>query len=434
MLTVRDLLKLAVPSVAFAVLTNAYRAVDQFWIKGVSVAAQGAVGTSIFVTIFIFGGFALVSAGAGPLMARRTGARDHEGRRAVLGSAVVGMAVIAAVVTVTGGFFADRIARAFGLEGEIAREFERYVSTLCLTVLPLAYTPLVDTAFISMGSARVPMVLQIVSLILNAVLTPLLIYDAGLGTAGAALASNVSRLVTTGLGMAILVRRVGLRWSDLRVGEPLTRILRIGAPTAVRVAIYAGVYVLIVNTLIARFHDPAVNAALGIGFSALEGFTWPCYYGVSLAVSSFVGRGLGAGTPQVAWSSIHRSLPIISGLGVGASLLFWFAGPFLTGLFTDDAHVHALAMEYVFVLGFSQLFVAYEGLASGVLEGAGDTRTPFFVQVPFNLLRVPLGYWLAFPLGMGPAGVWWAINFTTFAKAGLTAEAVRRGHWARLEI
>ena len=39
-LTTRELLKLAIPSILFAVLTHAYRSVDQFWIQGVSTAAQ----------------------------------------------------------------------------------------------------------------------------------------------------------------------------------------------------------------------------------------------------------------------------------------------------------------------------------------------------------------------------------------------------------
>ena len=41
---------------------------------------------------------------------------------------------------------------------------------------------------------------------------------------------------------------------------------------------------------------------------------------------------------------------------------------------------------------------------------------------------------MAFPLGMGAAGVWWAINLTTFVKAALKGWAVWRGRWAELSI
>ncbi len=57
-----------------------------------------------------------------------------------------------------------------------------------------------------------------------------------------------------------------------------------------------------------------------------------------------------------------------------------------------------------------------------------------WLSVPANLLRVPLAWWLAFPLGLGAAGVWWAINITTYAKALSKAWAVRRGGWATITI
>jgi MATE family multidrug resistance protein len=68
------------------------------------------------------------------------------------------------------------------------------------------------------------------------------------------------------------------------------------------------------------------------------------------------------------------------------------------------------------------------------LAGAGDTRTVFWYSTPWNILRVPLAWLFAFPLGWGAAGVWWAINITTYAKAILKAIATARGKWASLEI
>jgi MATE family multidrug resistance protein len=46
-----------------------------------------------------------------------------------------------------------------------------------------------------------------------------------------------------------------------------------------------------------------------------------------------------------------------------------------------------------------------------------------------NLLRVPLAWFLAIHQGLGPAGVWWAINLTTYAKALGFHFEVRRGLW-----
>ncbi|MFT4980058.1 MAG: MATE family multidrug resistance protein [Myxococcota bacterium] len=50
------------------------------------------------------------------------------------------------------------------------------------------------------------------------------------------------------------------------------------------------------------------------------------------------------------------------------------------------------------------------------------------------MLRIPLSWFLAFPLGWGAAGVWWAINITTYAKAAGKGASVIWGRWRVLDI
>ncbi|MEC7240099.1 MAG: MATE family efflux transporter [Myxococcota bacterium] len=432
-LTTRDLVKLAVPSVLFAVLTHAYRSVDQFWIQGVSTAAQGALGASAFVIILFAAIIIVLSAGASPLIARAAGANDPAALRRALGAGLSGVLGITVFLMVAGVLGADLIAHSLGLQGEIAEECAAYLRALSWTIFPLVLVPLVDQAFIAIGNARLPMTLHAISLTLNIALTPLFIYDLNMGIGGAALASNLSRAATTFVGFFILWRRTGMSVSDVRGGEELRRVLRIGFPVSISVAAYTLVYWAMLVTSISRLGEE-VNAALGIGFSALEGLTWPCFHGLSLAVSSFVGRSIGAGRPDQAVAVVRKALPLSTAMGVVAMLVFFFFGPFLTGLFTEDPLVHEEAIVYTLILAFSQPFVAWEALFEGCLLGAGDTRTVFWLSAPVNLLRIPLAWALAFPLGWGAGGIWWAINITTVIKAALKGLAVRRGKWKTLEI
>ena len=65
---------------------------------------------------------------------------------------------------------------------------------------------------------------------------------------------------------------------------------------------------------------------------------------------------------------------------------------------------------------------------------AGDTTAVFWGSVPLNLMRIPLAWGLAFPLGMGAAGVWWAINISSWAKSLVKNGLVLSGRWARLSL
>jgi putative efflux protein, MATE family len=430
---IRPLLALAIPSVIFTILTNGYRVVDQYFIQDVSVDAQAAIGSSVFVLIFFYAVFELLAVGAGPLIARATGADDPTARRHILGEAIFGALVLTGVLMIVGIAGAPLIAITLGLEEQPAIECVRYLRALCWTMLPLVLTPLIDHVFISIGNARTPMMLHALSLGLNIILTPLLIHGAGLGIVGAALASNLARGVATAIGLVQLGRIMGLVLEDLKPHGELRRIVHIGAPLAFEETLFALAYWGLLKTSVSPL-GAHVNAALGIGFSALEGFTWPLFRGVSLGVTSLVGRHLGAGRPDLAMKTFRTAVPLSTLLGVVASVAFLFAGAPLTALFADDPAVHHAATEYAVILAASQLFVSWEALAEGVLAGAGDTRTVFWCSAPFNVLRIPLAWLLAFPLGLGAPGIWWAINITTYAKAFLKGWFAWRGRWTEINL
>lgn len=429
----RALLRLAVPSTAFTVLTNGYRVVDQYWIQSVSTEAQAAVGSSIFVLIVFYATFELVAAGASPLVARATGAGDDAARRRVLGASSCAAVGLTGLLMGLGWVGAPAIGDALGLSGATHAELVRYLRTLSVTIAPLVFTPLVDHAFLATGSARAPLLLHALSLGLNLVLTPWFVLGLDLGIVGAALASNLSRAVATGIGFAVLARQVGLRQSDLRPHvDTLRRVFRIGWPMAGNTALYALVYWGVLKLAVSPL-GPHVNAALGIGFSALEGVTWPVFHGLSMAVASFVGRSLGAGDVAGARATVRLALPWTIGVGLVASAVFWgFGGP-LAALFSDDPQVRAATEVYAVALAFSQVAVALEALEEGILGGAGDTRAVFWGSVPYNLARVPLAWWVAGPLGYGAVGIWWVINGTTWAKSAVKGLAVLRGRWTTLE-
>ena len=303
------------------------------------------------------------------MVSQATGAKDDKARIGAIGSAIYGVWIITAIVMVVGGLGADFIASLLGLKGETAIQFSAYIRTISLTVFPLALTPVVDQSFIAMGEAKTPLKLHASSLILNIILTPLFIYNFDLGIAGAALASNGSRFVTTSVGLILLARRTGLKITDVKGGRELVRVVTLGAPVAASIAAYTLVYWGMLATSISQM-GPEVIAALGIGFSALEGFTWPCYHGVSLAVSSFVGRYIGAGKAHLARRVVRQTIPLSALLGLSFGAVFLLFGSPLTALFTTDEAVHQQAILYTQIIGYSQIFVAMEALFEGAMMGA----------------------------------------------------------------
>ncbi len=426
--TTRAIIALALPAAASVLLNNMFRVIDQYAVQWLGPGAQAAVGACTFVLIAAYAIFMGVSAGAGPLAARAVGAQDEAQQRRVLGNSLVGALLVGGLALALVGLLATQITALVGLEGEAGEAMATYLQWLSVCGLPLAIAPTMDAIFIARGNTKMVMWLQGGATVLNAVLNPIFIYVLDLGIGGAALATGIAHGSAVVVGLRILLGQVRPSATDFRLDETLKRVLRVGAPIASNTLFYAGVYWALMSVAVKPLGSD-VYAALGIGFSALEGFTWPIFWGFSTAVSSLVGRYLGAGMPEEAVRTYQKTLPFIVGLGVVASMVFWFGATPLTALFSDDVGVLQHAVVYAQVLAFSQIFVALEALAEGVLGGSGDTPSVFWWSAPINLMRVPLGWAAAFPLGLGAAGIWWAINLTTLIKAAGKWSAVLRGRW-----
>ncbi len=428
-----ELVRIAAPAAASAVLNNAFRVIDQYAAGDIGTSAQAAIGSCTFVLIGAYAVYTLVAAGAGPLVARATGAGDEALRRRVFGASLSGAACLGLALGGVVLVGADAIAAGLGLSGPVADDAAVFLRTLALGGPALALGPLLDACFVALGRTGVMLALQLGAAVLNALLNPLFIHVLDLGVAGTALATAVARALTSLLGAFVLWRELRPTRADLRPDATLVRVVRIGAPVAVNTLLYSAVYALLLRTTISPL-GPTTNAALGIGFSALEGMTYPMFLGVSLGVSSLVGRNLGAGRPEEALRAARIGFPLATGLGLSAAALFWFGAEPLCAPFTEDPAVLAAAVLYARTLAWSQVFVSWEALAEGVLAGAGDTRTLFWLSAPLNAMRVPIAWALAFPFGAGAAGVWWAINLTSLLKATGKGLAAARGRWTRLEV
>ncbi|MGH8551319.1 MAG: MATE family efflux transporter [Methylococcales bacterium] len=428
-----ELLRISIPAAASVLLNNAFKVIDQYSVQWLGREAQAAVGSSTFILIGLFAIYSVVASGAGPLVARTTGACDFDERRRIVGNALTGSVTIGTGVLIGIGLGAPWICLGLGLRQDVLILATEYLRWLAIFGFPLVLAPLIDAVFIAVGRTALVMVLQLIATILNIVLNPVFIYGLDYGIAGAAMATGISRGVAVAIGCWLLWRQFRPQLQDFRPDHSLRRIIRVGLPLSWGIALFALVYWALLRYAVSPL-GPAVNAALGIGFSALEGFTWPLFWGLSLGVASLIGRYLGAGRLDQARRTICLAVPLMSVLGLSAALIFWFGAEPLCGIFSNDPGVLSEAILYARVLAFSQLFVACESLAEGVLEGSGDTRPILLWSAPWNLLRVPFAWYFAIFLDWGPAGIWWTINISTLIKAAGKWSVVLRGGWQTIRV
>ena len=135
-------------------------------------------------------------------------------------------------------------------------------------------------------------------------------------------------------------------------------------------------------------------------------------------VGNAIGRGDTAGAARSAW--------VCLGLGAGVMVLSATGFALLPGLlaraYTMDLQVVALAATLLPIAAAFQFSDSIQTVASGILRGTADTRWPAALTfIGFWVLGLPIGWWLAFRQGWGPAGLWWGLTL------GLTVVADAAG-------
>ena len=188
----------------------------------------------------------------------------------------------------------------------------------------------------------------------------------------------------------------------------MRRLLALGVPAASQLTLEVGVFAA--STALAGRLAPIALAAhqIAIHIAALS-FMVPL--GISSAgavrVGHAVGRADSAAAERAGWTAILLG----AGFMACTAAAFILIPRVLMGAFTRDERVLQLGVSLLAVAAVFQLFDGIQGVATGVLRGLGDTRTPMLWNLVGHwFVGLPSGYVLCFVLGRGVIGLWWGLS------------------------
>ena len=275
--------------------------------------------------------------------------------------------------------------------------------------------------------------------LINVLLNWVLIYGKfglpAMGAVGSGLATGLSRFA---LAAGILV----LAWDDLRPAlrpwrrdafdlAPLGRMLIIGFPIAVTMALEYGAFAMVglmmgtLGTTQMAAHQVALN---------LASLTFMVPLGISGAGAVLVGQAIGRGDPRGMRRAAGAALALGVGFMTATAIAFTVVPTAFARIYTTELPVILLAASLLPLAGLFQVFDGTQAVAVGILRGAGDTRWPMVINIlGFWLVGVPISVWLGFYAGYGPVGLWWGFVAGLAAVAGLLLWRVRTRFQSTIE-
>lgn len=84
-------------------------------------------------------------------------------------------------------------------------------------------------------------------------------------------------------------------------------------------------------------------------------------------------------------------------------------------VFIPDKNVLGMGIDYLQILGISQLFMCIEIATAGAFSGLGKTIPPSVVGIILTSARIPLALLLA-GTALGLNGIWWSITISSTLK------------------
>ena len=405
------MLRVAVPVVLAELGWMSMGVVDTIMVGplGPAAIAAAGVGTSLHMAFAIFGMGLLL--GLDTLVSQAYGARQiTECHRWLIHGVVLALLLATPVMLICFGLHWS--IPLLGFHGEVLPLLESFFAVIIWSTPSL----LLYAAFrrYLQGIHVVgPITFALVSAnLVNAGLNWAFIYGhAGfpaMGVAGSAWATFVSRAYMAAVLLIAIVVHDRWRPSDLRAAvirwPALRRLIELGFPAASTVALEVGVFAA--ATALAGRLAPVSAASHQIALNiAAVSFMVPL--GLASAGAVRVGHAVGAGSPPRAAAAGWTAILLGVGFTLVAALAFLVIPRTLIGVFTREEEVLALGSTLLFVAAIFQLFDGLQGVATGVLRGLGDTRTPMITNLAAHwLFGLPVGYTLCFFVGVGVVGLW----------------------------
>ncbi|PYK40343.1 MAG: MATE family efflux transporter [Verrucomicrobia bacterium] len=334
---------------------------------------MAAVGVAGNMTMIVLALTQMLGVGTTTLISQAAGKKDRPHAVLVFNQSFMMSILIALALGVCGFLLMNPYCNSLSADAVTAKLAKSYLLWF-IPALALQFPPVaLGSALRATGIIKPTVGLHVLSVVLNIVLAPLLIFGIGpwprLGVTGAALATFISILIAD----VLIVIYFGKKYHYLRFRFPLfcpqtkvwSKMFGIGVPAGAEFVLLF-VYIMIVYAIIRGFGS-AAQAGFGVGARVMQALFLPV---VALA---FGGRRA---------DRVRRS--VYSGIGIASAMMLilasivWLTPAALIRFFSRDARVIAFGSDYLKIVSLNFVAAGIVFTTSSVFQGIGNTWPPLF--------------------------------------------------------
>ena len=420
----RLLLTMSGPMMISMLIQALYNVVDSMFVSYISEAALTAVSLAYPVQNLMIAVATGTGVGINAMLSRNLGERNFAMANRVAGNAIflgVASSILFALLGVFGGrfYFASQVS-----DPEIIQLGCDYLFWICLFAIGCFGQVLLSRLLQATGQTFYSMVIQIVGAVLNIILDPILIFGLfglpAMGVAGAAVATVISQMVGTAMGIYYNRKKnpdITITRANMRPNLPVIgRIYSVGLPSILMQTV-PSILIFGLNQILVSFTETAA-AVYGVWFK-LQGFAFLPIIGMNNGMVPIVAYNYGARKPERITGTIKLAVCWALCIMVVAIALFQLVPDKLLSIFQASPDMLTIGVPALRTLSLCFVVGGFTIVASSVLQALGKGFLSMSIAIFRQLLLVLPMAFLFSKIG-GLSMVWWSFPIAE-VLAGLLA-------------
>ena len=436
---------LAWPTMLEQLMQTAVQYIDTAMVGSLGTQATAAVGATTTINWLLSSSISALGVGFLSFIAQAYGAGDREKASRTASQATLAVLISGILFTILPLALSGMVPVWMQVDENIQETASRYFFILYTPMLARAATIIYGTMLRAVGDTKTPMRVGILVNVVNVVLNFLLIFPtrsmtllgmnimmpgAGLGVIGAAIASAIAFAVggiciTMALWKHPVISPKGQSLKpDWRVLRPCLRVALPNMLQRFGTSLGYVAFAAMINSL-----GEISTAAHTIANTVESAFYIPGY-GMQTAAATLAGNAMGANDKK-RMNDLARMIIMmeVAMMVVSGSLLFIFA-PNMMGLFSRTEEVIVLGSIVLRMVAVSEPFYGVSIIIEGMMQGVGNTVTPFF----YNILgmwgiRIVGTFLCTQMFGMGLVSAWVCMILHNMLLFTMFTIYYRSGRW-----
>ncbi len=438
----RHIFHLSWPQVIEGVLNVADQMVDLVWAGRLPGGFRALAGVGVAQSFVQFGFMSRqgLDMSMRAMVSRAVGAGELALANRIAVQALSLTVLYGLLMILVGVFLTDFLLGAIGASEAIRAETSMYMKVQFVGMLGIGLRNGTGAALQSAGDVITPLKATTLTRVFHISLTPFLMFGWGffptLGLAGAGLANVLAQALGCALniwGLFSGTSRLKLTLRGYRPDWPLLkRLVQLGAPASV-----AGTERAVAQLVLLRFVTPFGDIATAAYAMTrrMEMFANFGSMGIGQAAGIMVGQNLGAKRPERAKQAVGWALAMVGMIkGPVGLLLILLPGAFVV-LFTQDAAVMDLTVDWVRIQVFASILMGLAMVFQQSYNNAGDTWAPMVVTLLAVWgIELPLAWYLSHTLGIGPLGIGIAAIAGMGSRVLIYIPYFFKGRWLKIKV